>query len=324
MVTQLMAVGFARINSCGHIHCCVACSAQLYQDSRRASVFSGLRRPRIAPPTIEGVAVLWLWGAAITAAGVGSMFNRIGIRLLALCAFATLLAIPSVALAQVVVPEEPAQVHDVLMMVGGYALTIASLTLRMVPRVEPLFQFLPANLRWLPGAVGGAAGELVVMLSKPTLDSFAVVEAVVVAVVIILAAALPGALSRNREEKIVEAKKASIPPVAMLLGLLVALALGGCAPSLAASAAAQDASGSLPGAKAPETCKRLSAWESGLRYGAVAGAAVAGGAGLTAIPVEDPDARRSLAIAAGSTAVVAGVAEVVRAELASDYVEGCE
>jgi len=118
------------------------------------------------------------------------------------------------------------------------------------------------------------------------------------------------------------ASKPATPPSATTTVLFIALAallLGGCAPTLASSSAGA----SLSGAKSPETCKRLSSWESGLRYGAVAGAAVAGGAGLTAIPVEDPDARRNLAIAAGSTAVVAGVAEVVRAELASDYVEGC-
>jgi len=121
------------------------------------------------------------------------------------------------------------------------------------------------------------------------------------------------------------ASKPATPPsstTSVLFVAIAALLIGGCAPTLATSAS-RSVGASLPGTRTTEDCKRISAWESGLRYGAVAGAAVAGGAGLTAIPVEDPDARRDLAIAAGSTAVVAGVAEVVRAELASDYVEGC-
>lgn len=106
---------------------------------------------------------------------------------------------------------------------------------------------------------------------------------------------------------------------------LVLLLVGGCAPSLARSAAAppRPTDGASPASEL-DRCQDLSRAESVLRYVAVGTAAASGAAGLSTIETDTPDADRALAITAAGLAVGAVVAEAVRAETAADFSRDCQ
>lgn len=119
-------------------------------------------------------------------------------------------------------------------------------------------------------------------------------------------------------------KPTPILPAALVL-LLVASLLGGCAPSLAHSAATTpDATVAAVGSPdGLERCERLSRAEFWLRVGTVGSAALAGGSGLSTIPA-DEDAAPVLATTAAGFGVAAVVLESERAVLAARYVEECQ
>lgn len=105
--------------------------------------------------------------------------------------------------------------------------------------------------------------------------------------------------------------------------ILTAALIGGCAPSLA-SVSAEPPSRELGAAPDADHCRKLSRAESALRYVTVGSAAAASGAGIGAIPVDDPEAQRALAITAAGFGAAAVISETVRAELAADYARDCE
>jgi len=105
--------------------------------------------------------------------------------------------------------------------------------------------------------------------------------------------------------------------------VLAAALLTACAPSLA-SVSAEPPSSELGAVPDADHCRKLSRAESALRYVVAGSAAAAAGSGLGAIPVDDPDAQRALAISAAGLGATAAISEAVRAQLAADYARDCE
>jgi hypothetical protein len=105
--------------------------------------------------------------------------------------------------------------------------------------------------------------------------------------------------------------------------ILVATFLSGCAPSLA-KVSAEPPSREVGATPDADHCQKLSRAESALRYVVAGSAAAAAGSGLGAIPVDDRDAQRALAISAAGLGATAAISEAVRAQLAADYARECE
>lgn len=109
----------------------------------------------------------------------------------------------------------------------------------------------------------------------------------------------------------------------LALVALLALALGGCAPSLArvASEPPQLGADEQPDLK---RCETLSKAEKILRYTTVGGASLAGTSGLGQIPLgDDKTARAVMAATTASFASLAALAEAERAELGTDFEREC-
>lgn len=109
------------------------------------------------------------------------------------------------------------------------------------------------------------------------------------------------------------------------LVLIAALLAVGCTPSLQTvaneprtvnqSASVDDKS---------EFCERVSRAEELLRYVVTGSAALAGGSGLSVIPVDNRDAQTGLAISAAAFGVAAVTAESLRAEVNATWQRECE
>lgn len=113
-----------------------------------------------------------------------------------------------------------------------------------------------------------------------------------------------------------------IGPAALLV-LLVAVGLSGCAPSLGSSLAARAPDRAAATPEQARRCRRLDRTESTLRWVSRGAAVLAGGTGLSTIPVDDPEAQAALAVSGAVAGVGAAAAEAVRSEVAADFLAEC-
>jgi len=200
-------------------------------------------------------------------------------------------------------------------------LAVALIVTRYVRVLDPVLAWLPPRWRWLPGAVTAVAGLLTLRLPGAT-DAATVGE-------VLLEAAVIFALAMQAGMRAPDAPSPEVPPSAKatIASLLVLIAVG-CAPSLSSSMAARapaKASADPVTASQQARCRRLNKTESALRWTSRTAGVIAGGSGLSTIPIDDQDARAALAITAGVAGVTAAVTEALRAEAAADFIEeGCQ
>jgi hypothetical protein len=204
-------------------------------------------------------------------------------------------------------------------------LAVALIVTRYVRVLEPVLAWLPPRWRWLPGAVTAVAGLLTLRLPGAT-DAATVGEVLLEAAVIFALAMQAG--MRAPDAPATGATAAAKTTIASLLVLALMLIAVGCAPSLQASMAARapaNTSAAQPAASQQTRCRRLNRTESALRWTSRTAGVIAGGSGLSTIPIDDQDARAALAITAGVAGVTAAVTEALRAEAAADFIEeGCQ
>lgn len=126
------------------------------------------------------------------------MTNRL-LPLAAITAALFVLLAPTVTWAGVTVPAEPASATLVALEVAGYLLAAALIVSRALPVLRPIVQRLPADWRWLPGAIGAAALPLQALLPDATTLQD-VVLAVLAAVGAYLVARDAGALPPDHDD----------------------------------------------------------------------------------------------------------------------------
>lgn len=258
--------------------------------------------------------------------------------LLILAVIAAILLYPAVALAADGTESE--RLAGVVVTTIGIVLGVTRL---LRASEDALHALLPERWRWVPAALLLALGGAATALPEVT-DWWGYAVALLSAVGVVVVAATQGHQVRltnpTKGTAAVVAPVNSkpsgrppVPPAAAMVFLLVAIGLGGCAPRLATVAPPQSPApelGAPPGdigVRTPEEqadrCERTSdaAWWLRTISGGMVVAAGAEGAG--AVPVDDRDVQRGLALGAGITAGTAAVLVYWGNALEQRYAEEC-